>query len=99
MEILSQVQEQNRVQDPIAEQYTEMEWSQDNFCWSQMLRPLREQIRGPVPNKKQPEQVIRRPRAVSAREKSHYLNAMRDWIGEREMRTENRRFRWFAQAP
>lgn len=25
-----------------------------------------------------------------------YLNVMRDWIGEREMRTESRRFQWFA---
>jgi hypothetical protein len=50
MEILSQ--EQNQVQEPIAEQYTEMERSQDNYYWSQMLKHLPEQVRGPVPNKK-----------------------------------------------
>jgi len=38
MEILSQEQEQNQVQEPIAEQYAEMERSQDNFYWSQMLK-------------------------------------------------------------
>jgi len=35
MEILSQEQEQNQVQELIAEQYAEMERSQDNFYWSQ----------------------------------------------------------------
>jgi hypothetical protein len=47
-------------------------------------------------NKKQREQVIRRPCGKRSLEIQHYLNAMRDWIGEREMRTENRRFQWFA---
>ena len=58
MEILSQGQEQNQVREPIAEQYAEMVRSQDNFYWSQMLKHLPEQMRGPVP-KKQREQVIR----------------------------------------
>ena len=40
MEILSQEQEQNQVQEPIAEQYAEMERSQDNFYRSQMLKHL-----------------------------------------------------------
>jgi hypothetical protein len=96
MEILSQEQEQNQVQEPIAEQCAEMERSQDNFYWSKMWKHLPEQIRGPVPNKKQREQVIRHLRGKRSLEIQHYLNAMRDWIGEREMRTENRRFQWFA---
>jgi glutathionylspermidine synthase len=41
MEILSQEQEQNQVQESIAEQYAEMVRSQDNFYWSQMLKHLR----------------------------------------------------------
>ena len=40
--------EQNQVQEPIAEQYAEIERSQDNFYWSQMLKHLPEQMRGPV---------------------------------------------------
>jgi hypothetical protein len=51
-----------------------------------------EQIRDAVSNKKQREQVI--PYLCSKRslEIQHNLNAMRDWIGEREMPIENRRF-------
>jgi hypothetical protein len=52
MEILFQEQEQNQVQEPIAEQYAKMERSQDNFYGSQMLKHFPEQVRGPVPNKK-----------------------------------------------
>jgi len=73
-----------------------MQRSQDNFYWSQMLKHLPEQIRGPVPNKKEREQVIRHLRSKRSLEIQRYFNAMRDWIGEREMRTENRRFQWFA---
>jgi len=61
-----------------------------------MLKHLPEQIRGPVPNKKEREQVIRHLRGKRSLEIQRYLNTMRDWIGEREMRTENRRFQWFA---
>jgi len=96
MEILSQEQEQNQVQEPIAERYAEMERSQDNSYWSQMWKHLPEQIRGPVPHKKEREQVIRHLRGKRSSEIQHYLKAMRDWIREREMRTENRRFQWFA---
>jgi hypothetical protein len=42
------------------------------------------------------EQLIRHLRGKRSLEIQHYLNAMCDWIGEREMRTENRRFQWFA---
>jgi hypothetical protein len=61
-----------------------------------MLKHLPEQIQGPVPNKKEREQVIRHLRGKRSLEIQRYLNAMQDWIGEREMRTENRRFQWFA---
>jgi hypothetical protein len=44
MEILSQEQEQNQVQEPIAEQYPDMEPSQDDSYRSQMLKHLPEQI-------------------------------------------------------
>jgi hypothetical protein len=40
MEILSQEQGQNQVQEPIAEQYAEMVRTQDNSYWSQMLKHL-----------------------------------------------------------
>ena len=40
--------------------------------------------------------MIRHLRGKRSLEIQHYLNAIRDWIGEREMRTENRRFQWFA---
>jgi hypothetical protein len=96
MEILSQEQEQNQVQNRFAEQYADMERSQDNFYWLQMLKHLPEQIRGPVPNKKRARQRIRYLRSKRSSEIQRYLNAMRDWIGEREMRTENRRFQRFA---
>jgi hypothetical protein len=62
----------------IAEQYAEMERSQDNFYWPQMSKHLPEQIRGPVPNKKEREQVIRHLRGKRSLEIPHYLNAMRD---------------------
>jgi len=84
------------VHEPIAERYAEMERSQDNSYWSQMWKHLPEQIRGPVPHKKEREQVIRHLRGKRSSEIQHYLKAMRDWIREREMRTENRRFQWFA---
>ena len=69
-----------------------MERSLDNYYWAQMLKHLPEQIRGPVPNKKERQQVIRHPRGKRSLEIQRYPNAMHDWIGEREMRTENRRF-------
>jgi hypothetical protein len=50
-----------------------------------MLKHLHEQIRGPVPNKKQRGHVIQHLRGKRSLEIQHYLNAMRNWIGEREM--------------
>jgi hypothetical protein len=64
-----------------------MERSQGNFYWSQMLKHLPEQIRGLVPNKKEREQVKRYQRGKRSLEIQRYLNALHDWIGEREMRT------------
>jgi hypothetical protein len=64
--------------------------------WLQMLKHLPQQIRGPVLNKKEREQVLRYLRSKRSLEIQRYLNAVRDWIGEREMWTENRRFQRFA---
>ena len=61
-----------------------------------MLKHLAEKIRGPVPNNKEREQVIRHLRGKRSLEIQRYLNAMHDWTSEREMGTENRRFQWFA---
>jgi len=96
MEIPLKSKSKTKCKNRFAEPYAEMQRSQDNFYWSQMLKHLPEQIRGPVPNKKEREQVIRHLRSKRSLEIQRYFNAMRDWIGEREMRTENRRFQWFA---
>jgi hypothetical protein len=58
-----------------------------------MLKHLPEQICGPVPNKKQREQVIPHLRGKRSLGIQHHLNAMRDWVGDREMPIEDRRFK------
>jgi hypothetical protein len=60
MEILSQEQEQNQVQEPIRGTVRGDAAESGQLYWSQMLKHLPEHVRGPVPNKKQREQVIRR---------------------------------------
>ena len=85
--------EQNQVQEPTAEKYAEMERSQDNFYWSEMWKHLPEQIRGAVPSKEERAQVTQHLCGKRSLEIQYYLNAMRDWIGEREMPIENRRFK------
>ena len=46
--------------------------------------------------RKTENKLIRYLRGKRSLEIQRYLNATHDWIGEREMRTENRRFQWFA---
>jgi hypothetical protein len=92
VEIFSQEQAQNQVQEPIRGIVRGNGASQESFYWSRMLKHLPEQIRGPVPNKKQREQVIRHLCGKRSLEIPHYLKAMRDWIGDPEIRTETRRF-------
>jgi len=70
-----------QVLEPIAEQYAEMERSQDNFYWSQMLKHLPEQIRGSGSKQETARISDRHLRGKRSLEIQHYLNAMRDWIG------------------
>jgi hypothetical protein len=63
MEIPLKSKSKTKCKNRFAEQYAEMQRSQDNFYWSQMLKHLPEQIRGPTPNKKDREQVIRHLRS------------------------------------
>lgn len=96
-EACSQEQQQNQEQEPTAEEYAEMEKSQNRFHWSELLKKIPEQMRGAVPTKEQREQVIKQLTGVRSLEPEFYIAAMEDWIDEREMPIEDRRFnRWGA---
>jgi len=89
MEIPLKSKSKTKCKNRFAEPYAEMQRSQDNFYWSQMLKRLPEQICGPVPNKKQREQVIPHLRGKRSLGIQHHLILTRCATGS----IEDRRFK------